>query len=219
MVLYRAYYANGKIQRAHQTVQTGDDGGGEVTALLRAWSAGDRTVEDRLFELVLPDLHKIAAALMHKERAGHSFQPTALLNETYVRLVGARENDWEDRRHFFAVAARAMRRFLIDHARGRRPKGGTVSIDGIEEMLKGREPQIEIALSINGLLDELAVTHPDWCSVVEMKFFWGFTDEETAGALDMPLRSMQRKFGDARRWLYERLESEKCKANSKTTNL
>src|SRR4051812_42206184 len=131
IVLFHAYYANGRILRAHQSVQTGDDGGGEVTALLRAWSAGDRSVEERLFELVLPDLHKIAAALMHKERADHSYQPTALLNETYVRLVGARENDWENRRHFFAVAARAMRHFLVDHARGR-PKGAKVSIDGME---------------------------------------------------------------------------------------
>jgi len=190
---------------------------GEITALLRAWSSGDRSVEDRLFQLVLPDLRRIAGALMNKERSDHSLQPTALLNETYFRLVGARENDWVDRRHFFAVAARAMRRLLIDHARAR-PHGVKIPIGGMEDMLRGRESQIELALSIDGLLDELSQTQPDWCSVVEMKFFWGFTDEETAAALSLPLRTAQRHFGDARRWLFEKLEQGKCKANSKTTN-
>ncbi|MEO8127345.1 MAG: ECF-type sigma factor [Bryobacteraceae bacterium] len=193
------------------------DGDGEVTALLRAWSGGDRSVEDRLFQLVLPDLRRIAGALMSKERADHSLQPTALLNETYFRLVGARQNDWANRRHFFAVAARAMRRLLIDHARAR-PHGVKIPIDGMEELLKGRESQMELALSIDGLLDELSQTQQDWCSVVELKFFWGFTDEETAAALDISVRTTQRHFGDARRWLFEKLEQGKCKANSKTTN-
>jgi RNA polymerase sigma factor (TIGR02999 family) len=181
------------------------DGDQEVTALLRAWSAGDRSVEERLFQLVLPDLHRIARALMSKERSDHSLQPTALLNEAYFRLAGARENAWSDRRHFFAVAARAMRRLLIDHARAR-PHGAKVPIDGIEDMLRGRESQLELAIAIDGLLDELSQIQPVWCSVVELKFFWGFTDEETSAALDLPLRTTQRHFGDARRGLFEKLE-------------
>jgi len=213
-VVYLPARAHDRIQRAHKTVNQAD---GEITALLRAWSSGDRSVEDRLFQLVLPDLRRIAGALMNKERSDHSLQPTALVNETYFRLVGARENDWVDRRHFFAVAARAMRRLLIDHARAR-PHGVKIPIGGMEDMLRGRESQIELALSIDGLLDELSQTQPDWCSVVEMKFFWGFTDEETAAALSLPLRTAQRHFGDARRWLFEKLEQGKCKANSKTTN-
>jgi RNA polymerase sigma factor (TIGR02999 family) len=163
-------------------------------------------VEERLFQLVLPDLHRIARALMSRERSDHSLQPTALLNETYFRLIGARENDWEGRRHFFAVAARAMRRLLIDHARAR-PAGAKIPIDGIEDLLRGRESQLETAIAIDGLLDKLSDTQPEWCSVVELKFFWGFTDEETAAALGLPLRTAQRHFGDARRWLFERLES------------
>jgi RNA polymerase sigma factor (TIGR02999 family) len=180
---------------------------GEVTRLLHAWSAGDRSVEERLFALVLPDLHKLAGYLMRGERPGHSLQPTALLNEAYFRLVGARERAWENRRHFFAIAGRAMRRLLIDHARGR-PSGAKVPLDGLEQMLRGRDAQLESAVAINELLDELEKIHPDWCSVVELKFFAGFTDEETAESLGIPLRTMQRQFGEARRWMYERLESQ-----------
>lgn len=215
-VLFRSACAHDRMRRVYKTVNKADSDG-EVTALLRAWSGGDRSVEERLFQLVLPDLRRIAGALMSKERSDHSLQPTALLNETYLRLVGARENDWADRRHFFAVAARAMRRLLIDHARAR-PHGVKIPMDGMEELLRGRETQMELALSIDGLLDELAEKQPEWCSVVEMKFFWGFTDEETAAALSLPLRTAQRHFGDARRWLFERLEQGKCKANSKTTS-
>lgn len=216
-VLFRPACGHDKIQPVYKTVNKADSEG-EVTALLRAWSGGDRSVEERLFQLVLPDLRRIAGALMSKERSDHSLQPTALLNETYFRLVGARENDWANRRHFYAVAARAMRRLLIDHARAR-PHGVKIPMEGMEELLRGRETQIELALSIDGLLDELAETQPEWCSVVELKFFWGFTDEETAAALGLPLRTAQRNFGDARRWLFERLEQGKCKAKSKTTNL
>lgn len=186
---------------------------GEVTRLLHAWSAGDRSVEERLFALVLPDLHKLAGYLMRGERAGHSLQPTALLNEAYFRLVGAREREWENRRHFFAVAGRAMRHFLIDHARGR---GGAakVPIEGLENLLRGRDAQLDSALAINELLTELEQTHPDWCSVVELKFFAGFTDDETAEALGIPLRTMQRQFGEARRWMFEKLEPQKGARNA-----
>src|SRR4051794_13015071 len=92
---------------------------GENTQLLRVWSAGGRSVEERLFGLVLPDLRRVAGALMRRERREHTLEPTALLNEAYVRLLAGRDRDWESRRHFFAVAARIMRRLLIDHARSR----------------------------------------------------------------------------------------------------
>lgn len=191
---------------------------GEVTQLLHAWSAGDRSVEDRLFTLVLPDLHNLARRLMGGERLDHSLQATALMNEAYFKLVRARERDWENRKHFFAVAARAMRHLLIDHARGR-PKGQKIAIDGIEDLLRGRDTQLEVGLAINGLLDEMESKHPDWVSIIEMKFFAGFTDDEVAEALGLPLRSMQRRFGDARRWLYERLESPECKGNPPATTI
>ncbi|MBS1876833.1 MAG: sigma-70 family RNA polymerase sigma factor [Acidobacteria bacterium] len=186
----------------------GPQAAGDVTTLLRAWSSGDRSVEERLFSLVLPDLHKLAQYMMGGERQDHSLQATALMNEAYFRLVNARERDWENRRHFFAIAARTMRRLLIDHARGR-PKGAKLPIEGLEEMLRGRDAQLETAVAINSLLDELDGKHPDWCSVVELKFFAGFTDDETAEALGIPLRTMQRQFSDARRWLYQKLEARR----------
>lgn len=177
----------------------------EVTQLLHAWSAGEPGAEGRLFNLILPDLMHLARRLMSGERPGHSLEPTALINEAYFRLAGARERDWENRRHFFALAARAMRHLLIDHARGR-PKGTKVPFEGLEEILRGRDAQVEQGVAINALLDEMAGSHPLWCSIIELKFFAGFTDDETAEALHLPLRSMQRQFGDARRWLFERLE-------------
>ncbi len=188
---------------------------GEVTRLLHAWGGGDRSVEDRLFELVLPDLRNLAEGMMRRERPDHSLQPTALLNEAYGRLLTARERDWRNRSHFFAIAARAMRRLLIEHARDR-PKGARIPIDGLQEFLRGRDEQLELALAIDGLLDEMAPAHGNWCSIVELKFFLGFTDDEAAEALGMPLRSMQRQFGDARRWLYEKLKS--CPAKPNTTS-
>jgi RNA polymerase sigma factor (TIGR02999 family) len=186
---------------------------GEVTRLLHAWGGGDRSVEDRLFELVLPDLRKLAEGMMRRERPDHSLQPTALLNEAYCRLLTARERDWRNRSHFFAIAARAMRRLLIDHARGR-PKGARIPIDGLQEFLRGRDEQLDLALAIDSLLDDMSPAHANWCSIVELKFFLGFTDEEAAEALGMPLRSMQRQFGDARRWLYEKLKACQAKPNT-----
>lgn len=195
-----------------------EEASGEVTVLLHAWSGGDRNVEERLFALVLPDLHRLARRLMSGERQDHSLQATALMNEAYFKLVSARERDWENRKHFFAVAARAMRHLLIDHARGR-PKGAKIALDGIEDLLRGRDAQLEVGLAINGLLDEMERNHPDWVSIIEMKFFAGFTDDEAAEALGLPLRSMQRRFGDARRWLYERLESPECKGNQEAPTI
>ena len=182
---------------------------GEVTALLHAWGAGDRSIEERLFQLVLPDLHRLAESMMRRERPDHSLQPSALLNEAYMRLVKARERDWQHRRHFFAIAARAMRRLLIDHARSR-PKGEKVPLDAAIDWLRGREEQIDVALAIDGLMEQMSASHPEWCSIVELKFFVGLTNEETAEALGMSLRTMQRQFGDARRWLYERLKAAPC---------
>ena len=143
---------------------------------------------------------------MRKERPDHSLQATALLDELYCRLVAVRERDWENRKHFFAVAATAMRHLLVDHARVR-PKGQKVPLDAVVAGAPGSADSFELALAIDSLLDEMKGVHPDWCSVVELKFFLGMTDEETSDALGSPVRTVQRKFSDARRWLYERLQA------------
>jgi len=178
---------------------------GEVTVLLKSWACGDRGVEARLFELVSPDLHRLAEYLMRKERPDHTMQPTALLGEAYCRLVNARERDWESRQHFFRLAARIMRHFLIDYGR-LRAKGEFIPLSRIEHWFKAGDHMLEEAAMIDDLLGQLESTRPDWCAIVELKFFAGFSDQETADALRMPVRTMQRKFGDARRWLFEKLE-------------
>lgn len=180
---------------------------GDVTVLLRAWGAGDRSVEDRLFNRVVPELRKLAQSLLRGERSGNSVQASSLINEAYLRLVSAREREWQDRRHFYAIAARIMRRLLIDHARGRR---GNISIDGFEDLLRGRESQVEQAVAIDALLDQLEKHHPGQCHIIEMRFFLGLTEEETAHALELSVRTVQRQYSDARRWLYQKLEADPC---------
>lgn len=190
---------------------------GEITQLLHAWSAGDRSVEERLFSLVLPDLRNLARALMRRERRDHTLEPSALLNEAYVRLLAGRARDWEGRRHFFAVAARIMRRLLIDHARAR-TKSEMLRLDGSRDFARGPVGQIELAIAVDTLLDELQSSHPDWCTVVELKYFMGLTDEEAAEVLGLSLRTMQRQFSDARRWLFERLNPSSCETKANATN-
>ena len=174
-------------------------------------------MEARLFELVVPDLHRMAEYLMRRERSDHSIQPTALLDEAYCRLVKARARNWENRQHFFRFAGRIMRHFLIDYAR-RRPKEEFVPIDRIEQWLCASDDMLEQAAVIDDLLSRLESSHPDWCTIVELKFFVGFSDQETAEALRVPLRTMQRKFGDARRWLFENMGPRPCPASKNTTN-
>jgi RNA polymerase sigma-70 factor, ECF subfamily len=192
---------------------------GEITQLLHAWSAGDRGVEERLFSLVLPELLKMARALMRRERRDHTLEPSALMNQAYVRLLAGRERDWESRRHFFAVSARIMRRLLIDHARAR-TKLDVVPLESSRDTPLGRGgAELEIAIAVDSVLDELQSHHPDWCLIVELKYFMGLTDEETAGVLGLHLRTMQRQFSDARRWLMERLYPSSCETKANATKL
>ena len=176
---------------------------GEITELLHKWRDGDRAAENELFALVLPDLRRLAHYLMRGERPDHTLQPTELINQIYFRLVGAKDRDWRDRRHFFAIAGRAMRRYLIDHARAR-PNAEVVALEGMEDFVPADSAKLDLAIAVDRLLDEMAATRPDWCMLVEVKYFLGLTDEEAADALGMKLRSMQRMWRDARQWLFER---------------
>jgi RNA polymerase sigma factor (TIGR02999 family) len=178
---------------------------GDITLLLHRWREGDRQAENDLFVLVLPNLRRLANYLMRGERKGHTLQPTELVNLTYIRLVAAKDRDWQNRRHFFAIAARAMRRYLIDHARGR-PRAEFIGLEEIRDLLPVDGVKLDHAIAVDRLLDELAVTKPEWCELVEVKYFLGLTDEEAAETLEMKLRTMQRMWRDARQWLYERAE-------------
>jgi len=178
---------------------------GDITYLLHQWREGSREAENQLFTLVLPNLRRLAHYLMQRERKDHSLQATELVGQIYFRMVAAKDRDWQNRKHFFAIAARAMRRYLIDHARGR-PSAEFVALEGFENMLPADSEKIDLAITVDRLLDELAETKPEWSMLVEMKFFLGLTDEEAAEAMGVKLRTMQRTWSDARRWLYTRME-------------
>jgi RNA polymerase sigma factor (TIGR02999 family) len=177
---------------------------GEITQLLQLWRTGDATAESRLFELLLPDLRKMARGYFRAERAGHTLQPTALVNEAFLRLVSAKHLDWQDRGHFFAVAARIMRRSLIDHARGK-PPFPMLPLEELPERVLGSRTRLELAVAVDALVDELEKLSPQRGRVVEMKFFLGLTDEQGAEALNLSLHTFQREWYRARRWLFERL--------------
>jgi len=179
---------------------------GDITQLLQAWRAGDREAENELFALVLPNMRRLAHYLMKRERKGHTLQPTELVDQIYFRLVAAKDRDWQNRQHFFAIAARAMRRYLIDYARGR-PDAEFIALEGMENLVKTDSAKLDLAVTIDRLLNELAEIKPDWCMLVEVKYFLGLTDEEAAETLGLKLRSMQRMWRDARQWLFERMES------------
>ncbi len=178
---------------------------GDITHLLHEWRAGSREAENQLFTLVLPNLRKLAHYLMQRERKGHTLQATELVDQVYFRMVAAKERDWQNRKHFYAIAARAMRRHLIDHARGR-PSAEFVALEGFENLLPAGSEKVDLAISVDRLLDELSETKPEWSMLVEMKFFLGLTDDEAAEAMGVKLRTMQRTWSDARRWLYTRME-------------
>jgi RNA polymerase sigma-70 factor (ECF subfamily) len=178
---------------------------GEITQLLQQWRAGDREAEGELFARVGPDLRRMAQALMRRERPGHTMQATELVNEIYFRMVAAKDRDWRSRAHFFAIAGRAMRRYLIDHARGR-AHANVIAFDEMEQILPAESIKLELVIAVDRLLDQLEKLRPEWCQVVEVKYFLGLTDDEAAAALGLKLRSLQRIWSDARLWLFEHME-------------
>jgi RNA polymerase sigma factor (TIGR02999 family) len=177
---------------------------GGITELLQRWRTGDREAESRLFELLMPDLRAIAARCFRGERSGHTLQPTAVVNEAFFRLARAKNIDWHDRGHFFAIASVIMRRLLIDHARAR-PEAEMLPIEGLPEHVLTSSSPLEQAVAIDALLDELGEESPQQRKVVELKFSLGLTDEEAAEALNLKLRTLQREWFRARKWLFERL--------------
>jgi RNA polymerase sigma factor (TIGR02999 family) len=178
---------------------------GEITQLLHQWRAGAAEAENELFNRLNTDLRRLARYLMKGERQGHSLQATELVDQIYIRLVAAKDRDWLNRQHFFAIAGRAMRRHLIDHARGR-PRGEFVGVKGVEALLPAGSLKLDFALTIDRLLTDLAQFKPQWSNLVEMKYFLGLTDDEAAEVLGMKLRTVQRMWRDARQWLFERAE-------------
>jgi RNA polymerase sigma-70 factor (ECF subfamily) len=185
----------------------------DITLLLNRWREGSRSAEDELFALVLPNLRRLARRLMRGERKGHTLQPTDLVGQAYLRMVGAKDRDWRNRQHFFAIAARVMRRHLIDYARAR-PDAAFVALEGIENLLPADSVKLDMAVTVGRLLDQLEEANAEWCMLVEVKYFLGLTDDEAAEAMGLKLRTMQRMWRDVRRWLFERMESDSDKQSA-----
>jgi RNA polymerase sigma factor (TIGR02999 family) len=179
-----------------------------ITAALRAWRQGDRAAEDQLMRLVYPDLHRRAERLLRGERGDHTLQPTALVHEAYLRLLDQRQVDWHDRLHFYAIAARVMRRVLLDHARRRHRlrRGGEQPAISLEGLPEPAAPQRALDVeSLDRALCDLEALDPKAAELVELRFFGGLTIEETAQALGASTATVGRQWRAARAWLYDRL--------------
>ena len=178
----------------------------DATALLRAWSEGDQSALEKLMPIVYDELHRLARRHMRRERAGHSLQTTALVNEAYIRLVDYKRMQWSDRAHFFAASSQAMRRILVEHARRHNLKRGGnvqhVSIEKAEQM--GVDEDIDL-VELDRALTGLARMDPRKAQIVEILFFGGLGVEETAEVLKISPVTVKRDWRAARAWLYHEL--------------
>ena len=178
--------------------------GQEVTALLREWSAGDHAALERLMPLVYEELRKLAASHLKSERGNHTLQPTALVHEAYLRLVGQRSVSWASRAHFYGIAAQMMRRVLVDHARKRQAakrSPETLFLDIGEEAAAPAPERMPELLVLDRALTELERLDPRQARVVELRFFAGLSVEETAEVAGISTATVKREWKTARAFL------------------
>jgi RNA polymerase sigma factor (TIGR02999 family) len=178
-----------------------------ITRLLNAWQQGDAGARDQLFALVYQELRRRAGAHLRHERRDHTLRPTALVHETYLRLMGQDRARWQGRSQFFAIASETMRRVLVDHARERKAakRGGAAVRVALEEDVAATEGREVDLIALDGALDELAALDPRQSRVVEMRFFGGLGTAEIADVLDVSRATVDRDWRFARTWLYRRL--------------
>jgi len=181
----------------------------DVTRILSAMEQGDPQAAAQLLPLVYDELRQLAAQRLAEEKPGQTLQATALVHEAYLRLVDTHKAQaWDSRRHFFAAAAEAMRRILIEQARRKRSAkhgGGRARIDLDEALVVGDEPRYEL-LSLDELLEQLASADPQAAELVKLRFFAGLTGDQAAEILGMAPRSADRLWAYARAWLFEKLQ-------------
>jgi RNA polymerase sigma-70 factor, ECF subfamily len=181
---------------------------GEVTLLLKAMKNGDESASEKLLPLVYSELHRLARSYMRRERPDHTLQPTALINEAYLRL--ARDNiDWQSRQHFIGVAANVMRRLLVDHARAHnaeRRSGGADRVELGEGLMVSIERSAEV-LALHDALTGLEALDPRQAKVVELRYFGGFSVAEIGDILEMSPRSVKRHWALARIWLLKQMNN------------
>ncbi len=180
----------------------------DVSQLLKDWREGNESALHKLIPLVYEELRKIAHFQMARERAGHTLQTTALVNEVYLRLVGARKISWEDRAHFLSLSAQLMRRVLVDHARGhgRAKRGGAIQKLPLDESIAipiGPDASI---VELDDALNALAVADARKAKTVELRFFGGFSVEETAKVLGVSVRTVMSDWKFAKAWLLREMQ-------------
>jgi len=184
----------------------------EVTQLLGDWNGGDEGALEKLIPLVQPELHRLAHYYMSRERAGHTLQTTALLNEAYLQLTDKTQPTWQNRTHFMAVAAQLMRRIMVDHARARhalKRGAGAIRVT-LDETALVTEKRAEELLALDEALEKLAEFDRRRCEIVEMRYFGGLTVEEIADVLKVHPNTVMRDWRAAKAWLYAELITEGC---------
>ena len=182
----------------------------EITALLAAWGNGDQAALDLLMPLVYDELRRMAHRYLGRERVGHTLQSAALVNEAYLKLLGERQMDWQNRAHFFAVAAHAMRQILVDYARTRnrdRRGGGAQRVSLVEALAVASEETAEL-VALDDALNGLAAFDERKSKVAELRFFGGLSVEETAEVLHVSSVTVMREWRLAKAWLYRELNKE-----------
>jgi RNA polymerase sigma factor (TIGR02999 family) len=191
---------------------TADAGGSNVTRLLQAWRDGDRSALDDLIPLVYRELHAIASRHLARERPGHTLQSTALVHEAFLRLLGQHGVEWQNRAHFFAIAASQMRRILVDYARRQSAdkRGGPTRASSIDDGFDIEAPALGLdridALALDRALQQLEAIDPTQGRVVELRYFGGLTIEETAAVLGISTGSVKREWTTAKAWLFRAIQ-------------
>ncbi len=187
----------------------------DLTPLIRRLGAGEEELSPEVFRRIYGELRAIAGHQMASERSDHTLQPTALVNEAYLRLLGGTPMTWNDRAHFYRAAAQAMRRILIDHARGkgRQKRGGGACLLPLDVMeLTSRESALDI-LAVDEAVCRLEEWDARMAEIVKLRFFAGFTTSEAAQALEITTRSAERYWAFARAWLLDELKSREADSN------
>jgi RNA polymerase sigma-70 factor, ECF subfamily len=184
---------------------------GEITALIQEWQTGNRMASDKLMEIVYPELRRIAGAYLNRERPGHTLEPTALVNELYVKLIASCPITLRNRTHFFALAAQCLRHILVDYARLHRAKkrgrnGLKVTVSAAE---LGFATSTEDLLSVHEALTQFQQLDPRAAKVVELRFFGGLDEEQVAEVLEVSKNTVQRDWKTARAWLASRLQTKR----------
>ncbi len=194
--------------QAKSVARRGQVAPAEVTELLQAWSSGDKTVQEQLLNAVYQELKRIASGMMKDERRDHTLQPTALVHEAYLRMVDQRRVSWQNRTQFFSIAARMMRRVLVNHAvsRNRDKRGGGWTRVTLEEVDGGASgPSVDV-ISVDRALDRLNAEDPAKANVVELRYFGGLSVDETAAVMGCSASTVARHWRMAKAWLYRELQ-------------